>query len=77
VVAARAGDHERAGRLWGAIETAAGRSFLGWWTTYRHRYAAVLACRAGAAFDQARAIGHRMPLDDVVGEALTHSVVTG
>lgn len=76
-VAARAGDHERAGLLWGAVEAEEGRSFLGWWSTYRHRYADVVACCDGAGFDQARAIGRRAPLDEIISEALARPVVAG
>jgi hypothetical protein len=76
-VAARAGDHERAGRLWGAVETEEGRSFLGWWTTYRHQYADAMACCAGTEFDQARAVGQRTPLDEIINEALARPVVVG
>ena len=77
VVAIRAGDVERAGRIWGAIETEERRSFLGWWSTYRGRYDEVANARAGAAFEEARAAGREVALDDMIEEALARPVAVG
>jgi ATP/maltotriose-dependent transcriptional regulator MalT len=70
LIAARAGDLESAGRIWGAVETEEGRSFLGWWSTYRHRYADVLTACTGAEFDRGRAEGRKTSVDEVIEEVL-------
>lgn len=77
LVAVRAGDVERAGRIWGAIESEERRSFLGWWTTYRSRYDEVVKAGAVASFEEARAAGREVPLDDMIDEALARPVVVG
>jgi len=77
VVAIRAGDVERAGRIWGAIETEERRSFLGWWSTYRGRYDEVANARPGPVFDEARAAGREVALDDMIEEALARPVAVG
>ncbi|HEX7105724.1 MAG TPA: BTAD domain-containing putative transcriptional regulator [Acidothermaceae bacterium] len=70
LIAARAGDLESAGRIWGAVETEEGRSFLGWWSTYRHRYADVLTACTGAEFDRGRTEGRKTSVDEVIEEVL-------
>jgi predicted ATPase/DNA-binding SARP family transcriptional activator len=75
LVAIRAGDVERAGRIWGAIETEERRSFLGWWTTYRGRYAELANTGGDPAFDRARAAGAKVTIDDIVDEVLARQVV--
>lgn len=77
VVAIRAGDVVRAGRIWGAIETEERRSFLGWWSTYRGRYDEVANARPGPVFDEARAAGREVALDDMIEEALARPVAVG
>ncbi len=76
-VAARAGDVERAGRLWGAVEAEESRSFMGWWSTYRGGYAQALATCSGADFERARAAGRQLALDDMIAEALGRPLVAG
>jgi predicted ATPase/DNA-binding SARP family transcriptional activator len=77
LVAARAGDCERAGRLWGAIETEERRSFLGWWATYRDRYAEVPRLCQSAHFEQARWAGRQIAIYDVINEVLAKPLVLG
>jgi hypothetical protein len=77
LVAYRAGDAERAGRIWGAIEAEERRSFLGWWTTYRDRYDEVATACGGVAFERARAVGRQMALDDTMDEALAQPLLNG
>lgn len=77
LVAFRAGDVERAGRIWGAIEAEERRSFLGWWTTYRSRYDEVANACSAAEFAAACAAGRQVPLDDMMDEALGRPLVIG
>ncbi len=77
LVAFRAGDVDRAGRLWGAVEAEERRSFLGWWTTYRHRYDEVAAAVGSREFEDARATGCSASLDEVIDEALAGRLVAG
>ncbi len=69
--AAAAGDAERAGRLWGAIEAESARGPIGQWEAERDDYAAHLLPVAGADFDRAVEAGRRMTLDDAVAYALS------
>ncbi len=68
--AAEAGDAERAGRLWGAIDAEAGRGPIGQWEAQRDDYAAHLSGVTGADFDHGFETGRRMALDDAVAYAL-------
>jgi predicted ATPase len=68
--AADAGEAERAGRLWGAIEAEAGRSPIGQWEAERDEYVARLAPVTGEDFDRGVEEGRRMTLDDAVVYAL-------
>ena len=63
-------DTERAGRLWGAIETEEARAPMGQWEMEREAYAAPLLRRAGAGFERGRALGRTLSLDEVVKQAL-------
>ena len=63
-------DTERAGRLWGAIETEEARAPMGQWEIEREAYAAPLLRRAGAGFERGRALGRTLSLDEVVKQAL-------
>jgi predicted ATPase/class 3 adenylate cyclase len=67
---AEAGETERTGRLWGAIDAEAGRGPIGQWEAERDDYAAHLSGVAGAEFDQGLEAGRRMALDDAVAYAL-------
>jgi tetratricopeptide (TPR) repeat protein len=69
--AAAAGEAERAGRLWGAIEAEAARGPIGQWEAERDDYAARVLPVAGADFDRAVEAGRRMTLDDAVAHALS------
>lgn len=64
--AAEQGDAERAGRLWGAIETEAAKQPIGQWEAERDDYAARLLPVAGTSFDRAVEAGRLMTLDDAV-----------
>jgi predicted ATPase/class 3 adenylate cyclase len=63
-------DAERAGRLWGAIETEEARAPMGQWEMEREAYAAPLLRRAGAGFERGRALGRTLSLDEAVKQAL-------
>ena len=63
------GDAERAGRLWGAIETEEARGPVGQWETERESYAAPVLRTAGAEFERGRALGRTLSLDEVVEQA--------
>ena len=66
--AARLGDHERAGRLWGAVEARQQRQPLEIWDRIRERFEPRLQAAAGKAFDQGRAGGLRLTLEEAVEE---------
>jgi predicted ATPase len=68
--AAGAGEAERAGRLWGAIEAEAARRPIGQWEAERDDYAAHVLHVAGADFGRAVEAGRRLTLDDAVAYAL-------
>ena len=67
---ADAGDAERAGRLWGAVESEAARGPIGEWEGERDEYAAHLAPVAGDDFARGVEAGRRMALGDAVAYAL-------
>jgi predicted ATPase/class 3 adenylate cyclase len=58
--------HERAGRLWGAVEAEEARAPLGGWETMREEYANVVLERADERFEQGRAAGRALSLDEAV-----------
>ena len=68
--AAKRSDAERAGILWGTIEAQERRAPSGSWENERPLYAARLERVAGPEFDQARAEGTRLSLDEAVEYAL-------
>jgi predicted ATPase len=68
--AAATGRLERAGRLWGAIETEEARAPLGQWENERDIYAIPILAVANDEFERARAEGRRLPLEEAVGLAL-------
>ncbi|MDQ3992623.1 MAG: hypothetical protein M3229_03085, partial [Actinomycetota bacterium] len=72
VVAARSGEGELAGRLWGAIESEETRGRIGQWEDYRDELAAQLPEPADEAFERGRAAGRSLSLDEAVKEALSH-----
>ncbi len=63
-------DTERAGRLWGAIETEEARAPIGQWEMEREAYAAPLLRGAGAGFERGRQLGRTLSLDEVVKQAV-------
>jgi predicted ATPase/class 3 adenylate cyclase len=69
-VAAERGDVARAGRLWGAIEDDRVGAPLGGWLRHRGACEARLTSLAGDEFEQARAAGRELSLDEAVEEAL-------
>lgn len=70
LAAAEAGDEERAGRLWGAIEEEDAGAPLGGWR--RHRAACEKRIRelGGLDFERARAEGRKLTFDEAVALAL-------
>jgi tetratricopeptide (TPR) repeat protein len=68
--AGQAGDDERAGRLWGAVEAEEARAPMGAWQTARQRYAQPLLADADAAFEAGRLVGRQLPLDDALAGAV-------
>ncbi len=71
--AAARGEAVRAGSIWGAIESeeARGGPVGGGWEDQRAEYEAPLASVAGPAFEQGRAEGAGLSIDDAVAWALT------
>ena len=70
-IAADAGEPDRAGHLWGAIEAEAARGRIGQWEGVSEEYAARLSPVAGPEFERARSQGRALPLDDAVELALS------
>ena len=69
--AAAAGEAERAGRLWGAIEAEAERGPIGQWEAERDDYAQHLSAVAGPDFDRGFAEGKTMTPDQSVEYGLS------
>ena len=63
-------DTERAGRLWGAIETEEARAPMAQWEMEREAYAAPLLRGAGAGFERGRTLGRTLSLDEAVTQAV-------
>jgi len=63
-------DTERAGRLWGAIETEEARAPIGQWEKEREAYAAPLLRGGGAGFERGRTLGRTLSLDEAVRQAV-------
>jgi hypothetical protein len=70
-VAAERGQGERAGRLWGAIESEIVGAPNGGWIRHRAANEAVILASATAQFEQGRAIGRDWTLDEAVEHALS------
>jgi hypothetical protein len=70
-LAAVGGLPERAGRLWGAIEAEERRGRIGQWELQRGDYLAKLDGVSGPLFEQGRAEGQGLTLDDAVATALS------
>ena len=70
-VAAEKDQAERAGTLWGAIEGEAERGSIGQWETEGKEYEDYVFGVAGQDFEQARAHGRTMSLDEAVEYALS------
>ena len=73
-VAAERGQHERAGRLWGAIEDEDAGAPLGGWRRHRDACEARIREASGPEFDRGYAEGRELTLDDAVSLALSESV---
>ncbi len=69
-VAAERGQHERAGRLWAAVENEDAGAPLGGWRHHRHACEARIRDAAGAEFERGYAEGHDLALDEAVSIAL-------
>ena len=63
-------DTERAGLLWGAIETEEARAPIGQWEMEREAYAAPVLRSTGAGFERGRTLGRTLSLDEAVKQAL-------
>jgi hypothetical protein len=70
-LAAERGDLERAGRLWGAIENEQAFAPLGGWQRHRDACEGGIAGHATPEFEQARAEGRELELDEAVDLALS------
>jgi tetratricopeptide (TPR) repeat protein len=68
--AADAGNPERAGRLWGAVEAEAARGPIGQWESESADYAGRVMRVAGPEFERAAEAGRRLALEDAVAYAL-------
>jgi predicted ATPase/class 3 adenylate cyclase len=73
VLSARAGDSERAGAMWGALETEEARGPVGQWEGEREAYARHVLVAADPDFDRGRAIGRAFSLDEAVEHALSET----
>jgi hypothetical protein len=69
-VAAARGEAERAGRLWGAIEDEVALAPLGGWRRHRDTCEARMRELAGPEFEQSRAEGRALTLDEAAALAL-------
>jgi hypothetical protein len=69
-MAAEAGDGERAGRLWGAVEAEEESGALGAWYDQRERFAPTILAHADAEFERGRAQGRLLALETAVREGL-------
>jgi predicted ATPase/class 3 adenylate cyclase len=68
-LAAARGELDRAGRVWGAIETEAGRAPVGQWEAEQDDYASHVVSD-DPAFERGRAAGRRLTFDEALDEAL-------
>jgi tetratricopeptide (TPR) repeat protein len=73
-VAAARGEAERAGRLWGAIEDEVALAPLGGWRRHRDTCEARMRELASPEFDQRRAEGRALTLDEAAALALAAAV---
>jgi hypothetical protein len=70
-IAGRTGRVQRAGTLWGAVETEEARGPFGQWEGERDEHAAAVLDATGPDFEHGRANGRRLPLEQVVEYAVT------
>jgi hypothetical protein len=68
--ATRAGRHEEAGMLWGAVEAEEERARVGAWEDERPKYAEVVLAATGDEFARGRERARAMTLDEAVEYAL-------
>ena len=76
-IAAARGEQKRAGRLWAAVETVDAVAPLGGFRRHRQACEAWIHAAAGREFEEGRAEGRALNLDDAVSLALAHEVETG
>jgi hypothetical protein len=69
-LAAKAGHAERAGRLWGAIETEESRGPVGHWESEREIELPSIVADSSPEFEQGRSSGRLLSLDEAVEYAL-------
>jgi ATP/maltotriose-dependent transcriptional regulator MalT len=72
-LAAEAGNVNRAGRLWGAIETEESRGPFGHWESERDREFASIADASSPEFEQGRSAGRSLTVDEAVEYALAET----
>jgi ATP/maltotriose-dependent transcriptional regulator MalT len=72
-LAAEAGNVNRAGRLWGAIETEESRGPFGHWESERDREFASIADTSSPEFEQGRSAGRSLTVDEAVEYALAET----
>jgi hypothetical protein len=71
-IAASSGQHEYAGRLWGAIETEESRGQIGQWERFREEQAAGVVSDS-PEFERGRSAGRLLSLDEAVEYALSET----
>jgi tetratricopeptide (TPR) repeat protein len=76
-VAAERGEYERAGRLWGAIETEQVGAPNGGWIRHRPAYEARVLASSTPEFNRGLAVGREWTLDEAVEYALAEVVEAG
>jgi hypothetical protein len=69
-MAAETGHAERAGTLWGAIESEEARGPVGQWEGERREYEVAVLAAEGRDFEAGRAHGRLLTIDDAVEYAL-------
>ena len=74
-MAAKRGESEHAGLLWGSIEEADAVAPLGGWRRHRQECEAWISAGAGSEFERGRAAGSELTLDAAVALALAGPTV--
>ena len=69
ILAAERGDAERAGRLWGAVESEVDAGPVGQWEDHHEELESLVLRADGPAFSEARAEGRLMSVAEAAGVA--------